>query len=329
MRSRIVVAVLAFLLPATALLSLTAGAADVDIAGVVRAILEWDVTSKAWRIAVYVRLPRMLAAAVAGSALACGGHILQGALMNPLASPGIIGVNAGAGMGAVIAMLFFPAAKFGVPFFAFAGALAAAVLVYGAARASGAGRGTVILAGAAVSGIITAGIDGIISVVPDAAADRAAFSMGSFAGATYGQILWALPFAAAGILCYFVLARQMRVLSLGDETAHGLGMNARGMRFLFIMIAAMLSGAAVSLAGLIVFVGLISPHMARMLAGKSDGVRRVITPMLGAEVCMACDLIARTVFAPYEISVGIVLSMIGGPFFIYLLFRHRGREAEA
>lgn len=325
MRSKIVVAALACLLPATALLSIAAGAADVDMAGIVRAIFGGDVTSKAWRIAVYVRIPRMLAAAVSGAALACAGGILQKALMNPLAAPGIIGVNAGAGMGAVIAMLAFPAVTWAIPFMAFAGALCAAAIVYAAARAAGGARGTVILAGAAVSGMVTAGIDAVISIVPDAAADRAAFSMGSFSGATYAQVLRALPFVVIGIVGFFALARQLRILTLGDETARGIGMNAGLMRFVFVMLAALLAGAAVSIAGLIGFVGLIAPHAARMLAGRDDICGRICVPMLGAEVCMICDLIARTAFAPYEISVGIVLSMIGGPFFIYLLFRRRGR----
>lgn len=324
MKGRILTVCLAVLIPLTVLLGLTLGAADIAPAEIIRALINKDTASVAWRVTVYVRLPRIAAALMAGAALACAGCMLQNALANPLASPGVIGVNSGAGLGAVAAMILIPARPFAVPMLAFGGAFFAAVTVYFLSRAAGGTRGTVILSGVAVSSALTAIIDALISLVPDAAADRAAFTMGSFAGATVERLTFAAPAVLIGLCGFFLLKREMGIIALGDENARGLGVNAQLFRFIFIALAAMLSGAAVSFAGLIGFVGLIAPHAVRLIAGNSAR-NNTSVPLLGAEICLLCDILARTLFAPYEISVGIVLSVIGAPMFIFLLFR-RGRE---
>lgn len=302
------------------------GSSGVSPGAVVRAVAAGDRESAAFRIFVYVRLPRMLAAILAGAALSTSGLLLQSVLRNPLAAPGVIGVNAGAGLFALLCMALLPAFAHLTAYAAFAGALVSALAVYLLARATGASRTAIVLSGVAVNSIFGAMMDAIVTFVPDAAMSRSAFSIGGFSGATMRQLAFAAPLCALGLLLALLFRRELAMMSLGDEVAGSLGMRVERMRVLFLAAAAMLAGAAVSVAGLIGFVGLIAPHAARMLIRNDTRLQLPVAALFGAALCLICDLIARTVFSPFELPVGVMLSFLGAPFFLYLLLTQKKRS---
>lgn len=299
------------------------GSAKLSVSDVFSALFKGDASSADYRIIVYVRLPRVLAALVAGSALAVAGAILQTVLSNPLASPGIIGVNAGGGLFYLAAVALFPASLIASSLGAFLGALTAVLAVWGIAVKTGGSRSTIILAGVAVSSLFTAVIDAVVTVRPDLQLDRLAFSIGGFSSVTYDKILCVLPFFAVGAVVALCLTYDLNVISLGDELAAGLGMRVKLTRFFSLLAVAMLSGAAISLAGLLGFVGLVSPHIVRRLFGKDNRIVVPFSALFGALLTIVCDILARTLFAPYELPVGILLSVVGVPFFLFLLFRKK------
>ena len=299
------------------------GASGLSIAGILRALLAGDRESVAARIFLYVRLPRSLAAVLAGSALAAAGLLMQKTLANPLASPGVIGVNSGAGLCALAVMAFFPDLTALAPLAAFSGALMAAGGVYLLSRLAGRSKVTIVLAGVAMNSLLGAAMDAIVTLVPDAAVSRSAFSIGGFANVTMAQLGFALPFWAAGLAIALVFQRELSLLTLGDDSARSLGLPAELFRALFLIAAAMLAGAAVSFAGLLGFVGLIAPHMTALLCRNDPRMQTPIAAVLGAALCLICDLIARTAFSPYELPVRVTLSFLGAPFFIWLLIRRR------
>ena len=277
------------------------------------------------RILLYVRLPRILGTVLAGASLAVAGVVIQAVLNNPLASPGLIGVNAGAGFMAALVCALLPGQTELMAPAAFAGALLAALLVFGAGRATGASRITLVLAGVAVSGILSAGIDAIVTLVPDALTGSAMFRIGGLAGVTLDAVTpqWGIMLAA--LLAVFLLRNELDVLGLGSETAQSLGLRVGVHRFVFLLLAALLAGSAVSFAGLLGFVGLLVPHISRRLVGTRSVVLLPCCLILGAVFLTICDLLARLLFAPFEIPVGLVLSLLGGPFFLWLLFRQKRR----
>lgn len=306
------------------------GASGIAPNELLHAVFSGDRTGAAARIFWYVRLPRILAAILAGAALSASGLLLQSVLRNPLAAPSVIGINSGAGLGALLCMTFFASAAQMVPFAAFCGACVTAFLVYLLARLTGASKSTIVLAGVAVNSILGAAMDAIVTLVPDAVVGRSAFSIGGFANATLRQLGFAAPLIIAALLIALLFRRELSVMALGDDVAHSLGLKVERFRAIFLVAAAMLAGAAVSFAGLISFVGLISPHMSRMICKNDAHLQIPITMTFGATLCLICDLIARTAFAPYELPVGVVLSFLGAPFFLYLLLvrKRRSRHDE-
>lgn len=283
-----------------------------------------DTDSAALRIFLYARLPRTLGGVLCGCGLAASGAVLQVVLNNSLAGPNIIGVNAGAGFAALLLMALYPGAAMLLPGAAFVGALACTLLIYGAARLTGASRMTIVLAGVAVSGIVNAASSGLKILFPDVLAAYNSFSIGSLNGITMAQLRAAVPYLGAGLLAALLLGGDMDVLSLGEELAKSLGLKVERLRLLLIMTASVLAGAAVSVGGLVGFVGLLAPHMARLLVGTDN--RRVVaaSALLGASSVLLCDLLGRVLFAPFELPVGLVLSVAGGGCFLVLLFRRRG-----
>jgi len=263
---------------------------------------------------------------LAGASLSAAGMLLQSVLRNPLAAPGVIGVNAGAGLFALLGMTCFPNLARLTPFAAFVGACFAVFAVYLLARLTGASRATIILAGVAVNSIFGACMDAVVPLIPDAIAGRSAFSIGGFASVAMSQLAFAAPLCLAGFLIALCFRRELDVLALGDDVARSLGLRAERFRGLFLMAAAMLAGAAVSFAGLLGFIGLIAPHMARILCKGETRLQLPIAALFGAVLCLGCDMIARMLFAPYELPVGIVLSFIGAPFFLRLLLNRKKRS---
>lgn len=318
-------AVAAMALLGCALLSLCVGAVALS-PGQVWQALTGRATGAVRQICLLVRLPRTIAAVLAGAALSVSGLILQTVLNNALAGPNIIGVNAGAGLFTLLLAAFFPSLLLFTPLAAMLGALVATLLIYFIASATGASRMTLVLAGIAISSFLGAMTDTVLTLVPEAQTSRMSFMIGGLSGVYMRQMLPAMAVIAAGMLLAFVLRRQMNVLMLGDEVATSLGLRTRAVRFALLLAAAMLAGGAVSFAGLLGFIGLIVPHTARFLIGYDQKALVPLCALLGAAFTLLCDLLSRVPFAPYEIPVGIVLSFIGGPFFLMLLLRQkRGR----
>lgn len=277
-----------------------------------------------WRIFRYARLPRTAACLLAGAGLATAGAVIQGVLANRLASPGIIGVNAGAGLGVTVCCAFGAVYGWAVAGAAFLGALLAVLTVAFAAQKVSASRSAVILGGVAVNSFLTAVSEGIITLIPEVGAFTADFRTGGFSGVSSSRLIPAGIMIIVGLAAVFSLTNELDLLSMGEETAQGLGLSAKKMRTVFLTLAALLAGASVSFAGLLGFVGLVVPNIARKLLGGESRFLLPLSATFGAMLVTLCDCAARTLFAPYEIPTGIVLSAIGAPFFIMLLLRHKG-----
>lgn len=313
---------------ASVLLSLCLGAANLSLRRLWQAILSGP-NDTAGYIFWYSRLPRTAACLLSGAALSCAGCVLQKLLGNKLASPSTIGVNAGAGLAVTACCAAGALSGWAISLAAFGGAMVAVLTVVLLARKTGASRGTVILAGVAINSILGAFREAVTTLVPDAAMLSGEFRVGGFSSVVSARVLPAGILIAASLILTMTLCNELDVLALGEETAQGLGMSVKRVRTIFLLLTALLAGAAVSFAGLLGFVGLLVPHIARRLAG---GESRFLLPMsilLGAGFVTACDLIARMLFAPYELPVGILMAVIGGPFFLALLLRGKGGHSHA
>ena len=289
--------------------------------------LQTGVHSTAGRILWFSRIPRTVACLLAGSALAVSGAVIQNVLANEMASPGIIGVNAGAALAVTICCALGAFSGWLIAGAAFFGAAAAVLLVAVAAQKLGASRTTVILGGVAVNSCLTAASEAISILFPDAGMQAADFRVGGFSAVAYTRLIPAGVFILLAMLILMTLSNELDIMTLGEDTARSLGLPVKKLRTLFLGLAALLAGAAVSFAGLLGFVGLVVPHIARKFAGAESRHLLPSCALSGAALVTVCDLLARLLFAPYEIPVGILLSFIGGPFFLYLLFRRKGGHA--
>ena len=267
----------------------------------------------------YIRIPRMLAAVFAGAGLAGAGVILQTLLANPLAGPNIIGVNSGAGFFAILCCLLFPLAPGLQPVFAFAGSLIAVLLIYGLSRKTGASKVAILLAGVILNSLFNAATEALYTFFPDVLTNVASFRTGGLSSVQTRVLYPAILLILVTILLIWKRANALEILSLGDETAHTLGLPVKKNRFFFLICAACMAGAAVSFAGLIGFLGLIVPHAVRSLVGSETRYLFPLSVLWGAIFMVICDTFARCAFAPFELSVGIVLSIIGAPIFIWIL----------
>lgn len=305
------------------ILSILVGAVNISIADIFKAFTNGNSSNS--RIINFVRLPRSLAACLTGIALAMSGTILQTVLNNPMCSPSIIGVNAGAGFFMILTTAFFPSAIMFTPVSAFIGALVAVIIVNTLARCTGASKLAVVLSGIAVSSVISALTDTVITLVPDAKIARVDFMIGSFSGVTMDNVLFAVPYILIAVVVTLIFCVDINVLSLGDSTASSLGLKVSTVRGILLIVAALLAGSAISLGGLIGFVGLIVPHIAKLLIGHDHKYLLPLSAILGGAFCLLCDIIARVLFAPFELPVGIIMSLIGAPFFIWLILTRKRR----
>lgn len=312
----------------TFLLSLLVGAADISIWDSIRAMLDGNIADPGCRILFYVRLPRAVAALLSGSALAISGVVIQNVLNNALAAPNIIGVNAGAGFAVLFVIALFPTMTGAIPIAAFLGALFASLLIYAIAARTGASRTTITLAGVAISSVFTACSNGLKTFFPDTIYNANTFFIGGFSGVAWKNLFPAWGVILLGLLLALLLSGDMDVLVLGDETAYSLGLNVRPLRFALLAIASLLAGGAVSFSGLLGFVGLIVPHILRRFTGQRHRVLVPLAALGGGIFVLICDTLSRTLFAPYEIPVGIVLSVLGGPFFIFLILTKKGGRLD-
>lgn len=314
---------LAAALCAAALLSLRCGSQSYSLAELLAALRRGDAEDTVWRILFYVRIPRTLAAALAGAALALAGALIQAVLNNAMASPNIIGVNAGAGFAALGIAALLPHLPGVIPMASFLGALGTALLIYLLAVRAGLSRSSLILAGLAVSSMLTAGTNTLTLLFPETVIGASGFLLGGFSGVTLAGVKSAAGYLTAGAALAMALAVDLNVLQLGEESAAGLGLSVGRVRLLAIVAAALLAGGAVSFCGLLGFVGLLVPHMARRLMGGDNRWLFPAAALLGGAFVLVCDVLARVLFAPFELPVGIVLSLLGGPFFLHLLLRRK------
>lgn len=276
------------------------------------------------RIFAYVRFPRTLASLVCGAALAVSGGVIQGVLANRLASPSIIGVNAGAGLAVTLCSALGIIGGWQLSLFAFLGAFASVMVVSLGSRRWGASRGTVILIGVAMNSLLGAVSNTITTFIPEVGLMSNDFKIGEFSAVTYPKLLPATVLILAVILILGTLHNELDVLTLGEDAARGLGLNTGMMQTLFLMLAAMLAGCAVSLAGLLSFVGLLVPHAVRRVAGSKSSHLIRLCALYGAGFVCLCDTLARTLFSPYEIPVGIIMAYLGAPFFVFILIKGKG-----
>lgn len=321
---KIFLAVLIFVLAAAVAASLLIGSVSIAPSEVFAVLLGRDKESTAAKIILYSRLPRTYAALLSGAALATAGVVIQTVLNNPLASPSVIGVNSSAGFAVALACALVPSAQKYTSAIAFFGALFGVLLVMVLSQSTVAARITVVLAGVAISNLFSAGIDAVVTLVPDALNSVTDFRIGGFTGVTMSQLVPAAKIIFFSLFLLFSLSRQLDILSLGSDTAKSLGLAVGKMRIVFLTLAAALSGAAVSFSGLLGFIGLIVPHAVRRIVGEDSAILLAASALSGALFVVVCDLIARVLFSPFEIPVGIVLSFAGAPFFLWLLFRQRG-----
>ena len=210
-----------------------------------------------------------------------------------------------------------------VPVAAFTGAMAAALLVLFIAERTGAAKITLVLAGVAISNILSAGVDAIVTFAPDALNAYSDFRIGSLANLTLERLAAPAAVTVLALIAAFSLTNELDVLMLGGETARSLGLNAGRMRVVLLAVSAALAGAAVSFSGLLGFIGLVAPHMLRRFTGDESRYLLPACALGGAALLLVCDTASRLLFAPYQLPVGIMLSLIGGPFFIWLLLKQR------
>ena len=311
-----------------------AGAVGIPFIQTVKIILKnWGVLGgiavpEGWESIIYfVRFPRVVTAALVGAGLAVSGTVMQGMFRNPMADPGILGVSSGAGLGAVIAIALGLTARslYLMPLFASVGSLAAAMLIF--LLSSRGGKIPVmnlILSGIAVSMFLGAITTMILTFIHGDQVKQFLFwTVGSLNGRRWEDAGIALGPIAVGIVVLSFFTRDMNVILLGEEEAQAVGMNTSGVRRILLVFSSITTAAAVCVSGTISFVGLIVPHILRLLLGPDHRILLPASAVGGAIFLITCDLIGRTVFIPREIGVGIVTSLVGAPYFLFLLNRAR------
>ena len=253
--------------------------------------------------------------------LAVSGAILQAVMKNPLADPQIVGVSSGAGLAGVIVLILFPGYDYIVPLVAFLGAMGAALMVYALAWKNGVRPSRIILAGVAVAAFLGSGISALLVFYGDRVQGALLWMVGGLSARSWPQVEVLFPYAMIGLFLACLGAKRLTILSLGDETAKGLGLKVEQTRFMMTAVAALLAAGAVSIAGLIGFVGLVIPHMLRLIIGNDYAYLLPGSALLGAFVLVVSDTVGRVLMSPIEIPVGIIMAFFGAPFFLYLLRR--------
>lgn len=307
-----------------ALASLALGARSIPLADVIGALTAFG-DSQAHRVVTMLRLPRTVLALAIGAALGVAGALMQGLTRNPLADPGLLGVNAGAALAVAIAISVFGLSEFGDHvWFACAGASLGAALVYGLGAAGGrAAPDRLILAGVAI-GAIMSGATALLTLLKPAAFDMfRQWSVGGLGSASMTVFAASLPFLLAGGLTGLLIGRNLDAIALGEESATALGANPIRTRLLGVAAITLLCGAATAAAGPIGFVGLVTPHVARMAAGTSQRWIMAFSPLFGAQLLLFADIVGRLVMQPGELQAGFVTAFVGAPVLIALA---RGRK---
>jgi len=339
-RARAAIGALAILLLATALFSLASGASDASAFAVVRGWLfassSADPLSMRDSIIVYdIRLPRVILGTLVGAALAVSGAVLQGLFRNPLADPGLVGVSAGSSLGAVsvivlgatvLSPLTAVFGTFALPFAAFVGGLVTTFILYLISTRQGrTSVATMLLAGIAL-GALAMALTGILVFLADdrQLRDLTFWQLGSLAGATWQKITLVAPVIILALLATPFLARGLNALALGEAAAGHLGVPIQRLKYVAIVAVSAAVGASVAVSGGIGFVGIVVPHLLRLLIGPDNRYLLPASALLGACMLLLADAVSRTIVAPAELPIGIVTAIVGAPFFLWILLRRRG-----
>ena len=319
-------AVLCAAMLASVIIALCLGSTPLTLGQVLQGLVRIDPTSVESSILWVVRLPQVAGSALAGCALGISGLLLQTATGNPLAGPNVIGVNAGAGFAMALGMWLAPMAYGLQPLFCIAGAFLTALVIVFVSNRVGGSRVTVVLAGVAVSALLNAAISALKLLNSDLALSYNAFSVGGVAGVQFASLALPAVLTLAVVIAASVLSPRLDLLCLGDSLAGALGVRVRPLRIVALLLASIAAAAAVSFAGLLGFVGLMVPHMARTLEA-GGGLRRQIPlcALLGSTLTVLADLLGRVLFAPSQLPAGIITAMLGAPFFFVLLLQRRSR----
>jgi iron complex transport system permease protein len=302
------------------LFSLVSGAVKISPVEIWKVLLSHE--SSAVRDIIWnIRLPRTLVAALLGVNLSVSGVLLQGVMRNSMADPHIIGVSSGAGLFGLAVLIVFPAYAYLLTPVSFIGAISTALLIYVLSWKGGANPVRVILAGVAVSALLNSGISGLLTFYSDRVQGAMMFLVGGLSARSWPHFDLILPYTLGGLLLAMLGSQHMNILLLGEAEAKSLGLHVETSRLYFTAIATLLAASAVSVVGLLGFVGLIVPHAARMLVGSDYRILIPASALLGIAVLTISDTLARLAFAPIELPVGILMGVIGAPFFLYLLRR--------
>lgn len=275
-----------------------------------------------------LRFPRIFIAMVGGAATAVSGVLLQAAIRNPLADPGIIGISSGASLAAVLVTAFFPALFLFTPLFAFAGGMAAFLIVYSLSWRGGLAPLRIILVGVAVSAVFTGIMSAFDSGTGSSMSGVASLVDANITMKTWDDLWTLASYAAVGLLLALFAAKRCDLLALEDKTARSLGIDVNKNRLAISAVAVLLASISTAIIGPISFLGLVVPHIARLLVGTAHRVLIPYSIVLGAFCLLLADTIGRTVAAPYEISAAVIMSIVGGPVFILLLRKARNNYGE-
>jgi iron complex transport system permease protein len=323
------------LLAVTSVVSLSIGASGASLWAALGQLLRGEQIGAREAVILFdIRVPRLALGIVVGAALAVSGAVMQGLFRNPLADPGLVGVGAGAGLGAITAIVLGGLLPFALrdalghyllPLAAFFGGWATTLLLYRLSTQRGRTSVAVMLLGGIALGALAGAISGVLIYMADDAQlrDLTFWGLGSLAGATWDKVLVAGPLIVLALAAAPFLARSLNALALGEGPAAHLGIPVQQMKNIAILTVAAATGAAVAVSGGIGFVGIVVPHLLRILIGPDHRYLLPCSALLGATLLIAADMISRIVIAPAELPIGIVTATLGGPFFLWILLRNR------
>ncbi|RVV98554.1 iron ABC transporter permease [Mesobaculum littorinae] len=335
-RARVVMITLAALLALTAVASLSTGASGASFGAALSALARGDALDATERVILFdIRLPRLALGMLVGAGLAVSGAVMQGLFRNPLADPGLVGVGAGAGLGAIAAIVLgglLPAGlavylgHYVVPVAAFLGGWATTLLLYRVSTRGGRTSVAVMLLAGIAMGALAGAVSGMLVYIADDSQlrDLTFWGLGSLAGATWTKVLAATPLIGAALVLAPAMARGLNRLALGEASAAHLGVPVQRLKNTAILTVAGATGAAVAVSGGIGFVGIVVPHLLRLLTGPDHRYLLPNAALLGASLLVAADMVSRSIIAPAELPIGIVTATLGGPFFLWILLRNRG-----
>ncbi|MCL2292834.1 MAG: iron ABC transporter permease [Candidatus Bathyarchaeota archaeon] len=334
---------LSLLLICSLVLSISVGYIDIPFSNIIKVFLvntpgldrlfHFPVTPTETALILQIRFPRALCAALVGAALSIAGAAYQGLFRNPMADPYTIGASSGAALGATSAVVLgLGITIMGIstrPLFAFIGCLATVLGVYTISRVGNkVPVQTLLLSGIAVSILFGAIVNAYHTLFPEQFRQTAFWLMGSFSYAEWSDLWSALPFVIGGSIVIYLFARDLNLLALGESEATYLGVDLEKMKKILLIATAFVTAAAVSVGGLIAFVGLIIPHLVRMIFSPDHRILMVSSALMGAIFLVLCDTLSRIVIAPTELPVGVITAVCGGPFFLYLMRRKKKIDAS-